>query len=250
MQFLNNKYTKWYYNIIQSAKSRTNLPTTTYTENHHIMPKSLKGNNSASNLVTLTAREHFLCHLLLTKMVGGEDKYKMYFAFGMMMSGHITDRYVPSRFYSKRRELVGKASSFFNSGRPAWNNGIPRTDQEKFNIANSLTGRIIGPHSPMHKEKLSVANKGKHKHVGINNPMFGKTQTTHSKKSMSDAKRKTFIISDPTGKTYKIEGTFCKEVTEFCKSINVSARAIAAQSKEGAATFTKGNSVGWKMLVS
>jgi hypothetical protein len=72
--YLQNKYTRWYNNIINRAKSR-NL--TTYTEKHHIIPKSLGGNNEKNNLVALTAREHFVCHLLLTKMTTGEERHKM-----------------------------------------------------------------------------------------------------------------------------------------------------------------------------
>jgi hypothetical protein len=160
-----------------------------YTENHHIVPKSLGGDNSSVNLVKLTAREHYLCHLLLTKMVSGEAKYKMYFAFGMMMTGHKKNRYAPpSRFYSIRRSLVGKAISFFNKGRTSWNAGIPRTESEKINISKSLTGRIIGPHSTQHNEKLSESNKGKHQHEGDSNPMFGKKQSADSKEKMRLAK--------------------------------------------------------------
>ena len=35
---------------------------------HHIVPVSLGGTNSASNLVRLTAREHWVAHQLLLKM--------------------------------------------------------------------------------------------------------------------------------------------------------------------------------------
>ena len=59
--YLHNKYTITYYNIIAQAQSRT---LDCYTENHHIIPKSLGGSNDSDNLVALTAREHFLCHWL------------------------------------------------------------------------------------------------------------------------------------------------------------------------------------------
>ena len=53
------------------------LPTTEYVEKHHIIPKSMGGNNSNENIAILTAREHFVCHLLLTKMTTGNNNYKM-----------------------------------------------------------------------------------------------------------------------------------------------------------------------------
>lgn len=61
--FLNNKYTKWYYSICNNAKLRNSGE-----EKHHIIPRSIGGDNSKQNLVLLTTREHMICHLLLTKM--------------------------------------------------------------------------------------------------------------------------------------------------------------------------------------
>jgi 5-methylcytosine-specific restriction endonuclease McrA len=78
--FLNNKYTNYYNSIINRAKSRI-LPKEIYTERHHIIPKSLGGSNSKNNLVLLTAREHRLEHMLLTKMlIDPEHIKKMWYA--------------------------------------------------------------------------------------------------------------------------------------------------------------------------
>jgi hypothetical protein len=63
--FNQSKYTKTYYTIVNRAMSR---PITGYVERHHIVPRSMGGSNAKSNLVPLTAKEHRLCHLLLTKM--------------------------------------------------------------------------------------------------------------------------------------------------------------------------------------
>ena len=68
MIFINNKYTKWYNNIISKAIART-LPEEIYTEKHHIIPRSLGGTDEITNLVWLTAAEHLKVHLLLVKMV-------------------------------------------------------------------------------------------------------------------------------------------------------------------------------------
>lgn len=77
LTFIYNKYTRIYNNIIERAKTRT---ISGYTENHHILPRSLGGSNNKSNLVALTAREHFICHLLLTRITQGQDKKKMVLA--------------------------------------------------------------------------------------------------------------------------------------------------------------------------
>lgn len=46
-----------------------------YFETHHILPKALGGNNDPKNLIRLTAREHYLAHLLLAKIYRG-TKYE------------------------------------------------------------------------------------------------------------------------------------------------------------------------------
>lgn len=47
-----------------------------YYEKHHIIPKSVGGNDNPDNICILLPREHFVCHWLLTKMVSGKSKYK------------------------------------------------------------------------------------------------------------------------------------------------------------------------------
>jgi len=77
MIFIDNKYTTWYNNIVRRAKTRS---LTGYKERHHIIPRSLGGSDLKENLVHLTAKEHFVCHLLLTKMTDGESREKMIYA--------------------------------------------------------------------------------------------------------------------------------------------------------------------------
>lgn len=109
--YLHNKYTTWYNSIISAAQLRT-LPETTYTEKHHIIPKSLGGSNSKDNLVRLTAREHFVCHWLLTKMINGQSIYKMTLALSKMcQSSSNQRRYRPtSRTFESIRIQVSKVS--------------------------------------------------------------------------------------------------------------------------------------------
>lgn len=81
--FINNKYKIWYDSIIQKAKNRI---LNCYKEKHHILPKCLGGKNNQENLVELTAREHFIVHMLLCKFTKGEAKHKMIFAFQPMIN--------------------------------------------------------------------------------------------------------------------------------------------------------------------
>jgi hypothetical protein len=139
--YLPNKYTKCYNQIIARAQSRTTVEG--YTEKHHIIPKSLGGNNRKDNLVKLTAREHFICHRLLIKMVNDPFKIKMIRAVWRMTvkGADFQDRYKPnSRTYESIRlqfgslrkgkttsDIVKKKISDANTGKTAWNKGIPIT---------------------------------------------------------------------------------------------------------------------------
>lgn len=59
-----------YKELIERSKNRV---LTGYTEKHHIIPKSLGGSDEEVNLVKLTAREHFIAHLLLTEIYPESD---------------------------------------------------------------------------------------------------------------------------------------------------------------------------------
>ena len=59
-------YQKIYNQLIEKAQNRI-LPWNKYKEVHHILPRSMGGSNDIINLISLTAKEHFLAHLLLYK---------------------------------------------------------------------------------------------------------------------------------------------------------------------------------------
>ena len=196
--FIDNKYTKIYFSIINNAQSRTLLDI--YCEKHHIIPKSLGGLNDSNNLVILTAREHYVCHLLLTKMTVGKDRTKMVYAAWRMCCNKNTNRNykVTARVYQRIKEersthlktLVGEKNHNFGKktgrtsehftqewrenlskakkGKTTWNKGIARTNEEKAKM--SATRKIRAKDSnwnvrpPCSKEKADkIANslKGK-----------------------------------------------------------------------------------------
>ncbi len=75
--FIENKYTKWYFNIVKHYK---NIIIDDMLEKHHIIPKSIGGTDNENNIVSLPPRVHFICHWLLTKMTSGKNRHKMTFA--------------------------------------------------------------------------------------------------------------------------------------------------------------------------
>ena len=132
MIFINNKYTNWYNSLINKAKDRT---ITGYTEKHHIIPSALGGTNEKDNIVKLTPREHFICHLLLTKMTTGNDRYKMNFALHMLSNAkNIGEgRYIPNgRMYDLARRLYKEALDNY------W------TDEKRKEHADKIRPTVIG----------------------------------------------------------------------------------------------------------
>lgn len=113
-------YKKHYAKLI---RKRLKDPITEgYIEKHHIHPISLGGTNEYKNLINLTAKEHFIAHLLLTRMYrkGSRPYYKMVKAFGLMCwyhSGNQDGRYVTSNEYAWLREEYAKAMSLLQQGK-------------------------------------------------------------------------------------------------------------------------------------
>lgn len=105
--FIQNKYYKWYYSIVNHALSRE-ISNDIYTEKHHIIPKSLGGSNKKENLVALFAREHFICHLCLAKFTSGIAKRKMSFACRMLLARH---KQKGVRITSRMYEIVKRIST-------------------------------------------------------------------------------------------------------------------------------------------
>lgn len=105
--FNNSKYTNWYFNIINNTKNKQYSKE--YCENHHIIPKCIGGLDNFDNLVKLSAREHYICHLLLTKMTHGENNRKMKFALWRMT--HCNDRQNRYKLNNRQYEKIKKAMS-------------------------------------------------------------------------------------------------------------------------------------------
>jgi len=58
-------YQRLYDSIVRRGQNRI---LEGYSEKHHIIPRCLGGTDEATNLVSLTPEEHYLCHLLLVKI--------------------------------------------------------------------------------------------------------------------------------------------------------------------------------------
>lgn len=100
-------YKKIYNSLVYSRqKLNRNSNVGSGLEKHHIIPKSLGGTDSKTNIVILTPREHCFAHILLSKMYTGESKGKMCYALISMMKLRNKNR---SSISSKQYEILRKA---------------------------------------------------------------------------------------------------------------------------------------------
>lgn len=118
-----------------------------YYEAHHIIPKCMGGEGACKefmthpNVVLLTAREHFLCHLILAVL--NRKNRKLQYAFmSMLMESKYHERNlsakgVNGRLFSELRESAAKMHG------------------------DLLRGRKMKPMSEEQKKKLSISRVGK-----------------------------------------------------------------------------------------
>lgn len=110
-------YKRTYNSIVEN---RINTPFIGYTENHHILPKSLGGSDDKTNIGRLSAKEHFICHHLLVGIHKNNvaNRAKMVKAFMNMLwcRSNNQERYITSREFSQLREEFAKNQSICQSG--------------------------------------------------------------------------------------------------------------------------------------
>lgn len=149
-------YKKIYDDLISKRRL---LPPIGYSERHHIVPRSMGGTNDKSNIVSLTAREHFIAHALLAKIHGGKQ-----WAAVALMKGK-------SEVSSRTYEIVRRAAAQCYSERKR---GVKLTEEHKRKlrgkvrtqahieaIAKGRRGKKFGPISESHRQNLSKATKGR-----------------------------------------------------------------------------------------
>lgn len=226
--FIENKYYKWYHSIINSAK---NEKTIDYTEKHHIIPKSLGGNNSKQNLVILTARQHYICHWLLTKFVEKQFRFKMYSAFNRMnfknKTGVVDNFYFNSRAYEFNKIQFSKYMSEFQKH-------YKKTKEHIEKIASKLRGRPLSEEARLNISKAKIGQKLSISH----------------KANIAKGLKKTYVLLSPYNKTITVD-----DITIFCKDNDISVKSLQRTEKTKKPIsqhklLLQPNSIGWSVISS
>ena len=156
-------YKKIYDKICKRAKEENRKKGDgIYYEAHHIIPSSLGGEGYSRqwkwhpNIVLLTSKEHYLCHLLLCKIY--PENSKLAFAFWGMCNQKNPkqkNRYTPSsRVYEYARSLNSYHSSITQKG-------VPKDPERvRKGVETRKKNGSYNP-TPEHRLKNSLANRGK-----------------------------------------------------------------------------------------
>lgn len=129
-----------------------------YYELHHILPKSLFSlwKNRKSNKVLLTAREHFFCHQLLTKIYPSSSMtYALIKFYNLPNSNY---KYTNSKEYERLKIALSEYMSQKNKGRIPWNKGKCLSEETKEKLSKARKGKKLSKET---KLKISNGNKGK-----------------------------------------------------------------------------------------
>lgn len=194
-------YKKVYYQIVEN-RIQNPLDEAEYGEMHHIIPKSLGGTDEKENIVKLSAREHFICHALLSEMYEREsfEWYKMNHAFIIMKSSsfvHDNNRYFNSRLYELKRKDFSKVMSYSQSGSKNSQYGkeksIKHLNKLNKTIRNSYGGILPSEYKSIQrlKEKSKFTINGKYvnkNRVRKIKEIFGIDLTKNPKKELEKLK--------------------------------------------------------------
>jgi len=133
-------------NYIKLYLTLVNNNDTGPTEKHHIIPKSIIKYNvlqnllninphNKNNLVNISLRKHYLCHLLLTKILKQNKNcyIKMLYAFNFMTSRYKRN----SKMYNNTKLEYAKLLSQIMTGKPSRAKGKKWSIQSKLNKAKN-----------------------------------------------------------------------------------------------------------------
>lgn len=158
-------YLRIYKNIISKARNEKRVKYKgEYFEKHHIVPNfmfkdrrgrsgvkgHLDGNpDEPNNIVLLTAREHFLCHLLLVKILDGKQywasaKTSLVFFYTNGISQHARDS-IDGKFNSVKYERYRKLAI----------SGLSESNKGKMIVKDKDTNEIVGKYPIDHPMILS-----------------------------------------------------------------------------------------------
>lgn len=254
-----NKYTRWYLALMAKRQAHPLRRQDQYLERHHITPKSLGGSNDPTNLVLLTPREHYVAHLLLTRMYDGDASRRLNFAFhSMRRESRKMQRYV-SRLYeaaAKARPRVASAESrekMARSQRARAPFSVKHRERLAEGVRASYTPELRALRSAAQLGVPKSAAARKAMQVAAENRWSGPegveerrrlAELASSRTGVAAARSKTWSLLSPNGKLHLTSS--CRA---FCEEHGLSYHGLRNKAVVGDTTpVQRGPSKGWSVL--
>lgn len=193
---MNRHYLNRYNRFIAARRDRI---LEGYTEVHHIVPEAKGGTDDPSNLIALTAREHFIAHWILWRAYRDQQTCD---AFWLMK--HTRDGNIDSKSYQRLKE---ERSAFMSARMTGSSPNVPDHIREKNRIRMiSMNKARIGENRPpMSQEQRDKTAQSVSKYHRENEPT--KAQRTHALRTR--------------GKWIEIEGNKYFGVREAARKMNI-----------------------------
>lgn len=140
-------YDAHYSRLVERARGRI---LTGYAERHHVIPKCVGGGDDASNLVRLTAEEHYIAHQLLVKLYPGH--HRLLWAAVAMTNG--------AEKQARKNKLYGWLRRRFAAQVGQRSTGRKASAEAKQRMSVARRGKRRAPHSSEAKLKISLSQSG------------------------------------------------------------------------------------------
>jgi len=152
-------YSAHYERLIVRARGRR---LSVYRERHHVIPRCMGGEHVSSNIVCLTAEEHYVAHQLLVKMYPGNGKLAhAAMTMALRCSGNKAYGWV------RRRHADAISKNWTRERRAALSAehlGKKRSAETRQRISIAMRGNrnpAGKPRTAQHREKLAAGRLGK-----------------------------------------------------------------------------------------
>lgn len=176
---------KYHYDRLIATRKNRELQEGVYYEKHHIIPKSMGGSNCKSNLVHLTAREHYIAHLLLYKFSGSVSMVRAFVMISARFkkSGRVYEEAMIERnklHIGKKRGQSFKDKMAINAAR-----GKNNAKYKEVISTNVKTGEVIimglketANYFNVGFELIRLRVRGERKKAHINSPILPRRKLT------------------------------------------------------------------------